>query len=70
MAWGDKGEVYRPDKCKHEPDDGCMWCCRQCNTDTHWCPNCGTVSDHKETTCGPKPEDCYPPVGAAGIPTN
>lgn len=52
IRWGDKGAAYRPDKCAHEPDDGCEWCCQRCNTDTHWCPGCGTVTDHKETVCG------------------
>jgi hypothetical protein len=49
--WGDKGCAYRPDKCTHEPDDGCEWCCMTCNLDRHWCPGCGTVSDHKESPC-------------------
>lgn len=52
MSWGDKGCEYRPDRCEHEPDDGCEWCCMRCNTDTHWCPGCGTVSDHRNTPCG------------------
>lgn len=51
MAWGDKGEDYRPDKCDHGIGDGCMWCCRQCNLDRHCCPGCGTVSDHHNTVC-------------------
>lgn len=60
MAWGDKGEDYwwsytfRPDKCEHDLNDGCEWCCRKCNYDTHRCPGCGTVTDHKETVC----DDC------------
>jgi len=53
MAWGDKGEEYRPDKCEHEPDDGCMWCCEECNNDRHYCPDCGTISNHKEEPCNP-----------------
>lgn len=53
--WSDEiGYQYRPDKCEHPADDGCMWCCMRCNTDTHWCPGCGTVTDHKGTVC----EDC------------
>lgn len=52
MAWGDKGEEYRPDKCKHAENDGCEWCCEWCNKDWHWCPNCGTVSDHFNSPCG------------------
>lgn len=51
FSWGDKGCEYRPDKCKHEKDDGCEWCCMKCNTDTHWCPICGTVANHKEEPC-------------------
>ena len=51
MAWGDKGEEYRPDKCEHASDDGCMWCCETCNYDRHYCPGCGTVADHKNTAC-------------------
>lgn len=53
MNWGDKGCAYRPDLCDHEPDDGCMYCCMQCNEDRHLCPNCGTISDHRETPCSP-----------------
>lgn len=52
MVWGDKGEEYRPDLCEHEAGDGCMWCCQRCNTDRHWCPGCGTVTDHYATECG------------------
>lgn len=51
MAWGDKGEEYRPDRCEHPADDGCMWCCSRCNYDRHWCPGCGAVSDHHNTPC-------------------
>lgn len=51
MQWGDKGCEYRPDKCEHEEDDGCEWCCMRCNYDHHFCPGCGTVTDHKETAC-------------------
>lgn len=51
MSWGDKGEEYRPDKCEHASDDGCMWCCQRCNTDTHLCGGCGTVANHKEDPC-------------------
>lgn len=54
MEWGDKGCEYAPSKCEHEAGDGCMWCCMRCNTDTHFCPGCGTVSDHKDTLC----EEC------------
>jgi len=57
--WGDKGCQKDLTKCKHEEDDGCEYCCMTCNTDGHRCPSCGTVADHKETTCGAKPEDCY-----------
>lgn len=59
LQWGDKGCAYRPDKCDHEPDDGCEWCCMQCNLDRHWCPDCGTVSDHKNSPCG----DCMVTYG-------
>lgn len=51
IQWGDKGADYRPDKCKHAPGDGCEWCCMTCNMDRHWCPGCGTVSDHFNTPC-------------------
>jgi hypothetical protein len=51
VEWGDKGCEYRPDKCKHESGQGCEWCCIQCNTDTHWCPGCGTVTDHNGLLC-------------------
>lgn len=54
MTWGDKGEAYRPDLCDHDPDDGCEWCCRQCNVDQHLCPGCGTVANHKEEPCDEK----------------
>lgn len=57
-GWGSKGNEYRPDRCEHGPDDGCMWCCMRCNTDTHRCPGCGTVTDHKETVCCPACPDC------------
>lgn len=63
LEWGDKGCVKDLSKCEHPANDGCMWCCMQCNTDTHRCPNCGTVSNHKETMCGEKPEDCYTDLG-------
>jgi hypothetical protein len=53
MSWGDKGEEYRPELCRHESDDGCLWCCERCNYDRHYCPNCGTIADHKETPCEP-----------------
>ncbi len=59
MSWGDKGCARDLSRCKHEPDDGCEWCCMTCNVDGHRCPNCGTVSDHKETPCGDTVEDCY-----------
>ncbi len=52
MSWGDKGESYRPDKCEHGPEDGCMWCCSECNLDRHFCPGCGTPTDHSESVCG------------------
>lgn len=51
MNWGDKGCEYRPDKCNHESDDGCEWCCMTCNLDRHFCPGCGTVSNHKSNPC-------------------
>lgn len=51
-GWGDKGQAYRPDKCDHAADDGCMWCCQRCNQDRHWCPGCGTVTDRKGSVCG------------------
>lgn len=51
MTWGDKGCEYNRDKCQHLLDDGCEWCCMHCNTDTHRCPGCGTVADHKNTPC-------------------
>lgn len=54
MQWGDKGCVpdkSQPEHLAHAADDGCMWCCMRCNTDTHWCPGCGTVADHKNTPC-------------------
>lgn len=52
MAWGGKGEEYRPDKCQHPPGDGCEWCCRQCNLDRHLCPGCGMVTGHGDVICG------------------
>lgn len=48
---GGKGQAHRPDRCDHAPEDGCMWCCDACNTDTHRCPGCGTVTDHQYTVC-------------------
>lgn len=48
---GGKGQAYRPDLCSHAPDDGCEWCCATCNFDRHYCPGCGTVSDHRNTPC-------------------
>lgn len=54
MMWGDKGCVYDPTKCTHPANDGCMWCCMRCNTDTHRCPGCGTVTDHQDSEC----DDC------------
>lgn len=51
MAWGDKGEEFRPDKCEHGPGDGCMWCCRRCNLDRHNCPGCGTLVGHDGKAC-------------------
>lgn len=52
VQWGhEKGCDYRPDKCEHAADDGCMWCCERCNHDEHHCPGCGTISDHKNTPC-------------------
>lgn len=54
IQWGDKGAEHRPDRCNHAADDGCMWCCMRCNTDTHWCPDCGTVTDHRGAAC----EEC------------
>lgn len=59
MSWGGKGEEYRPDRCTHGPGDGCEWCCRRCNTDTHWCPGCGTVTDHQGTVC-PECREAHP----------
>lgn len=59
MSWGDKGCVRDLSKCNHGDDDGCEWCCMDCNTGRHPCPNCGTVSNHKEEPCGENPEDCY-----------
>jgi hypothetical protein len=53
MSWGDKGCVRNLSKCDHADDDGCEWCCMKCNTDSHWCPECGTVSDHKNSPCNP-----------------
>jgi hypothetical protein len=54
MAWGDKGEEYRPDCCTHPAGEGCMWCCERCNRDEHRCPGCGTVADHDDRPC----QDC------------
>lgn len=51
QAWGDKGCEHRPDRCQHAPDEGCMWCCMKCNTDTHLCPGCGTPVGHKDISC-------------------
>jgi hypothetical protein len=51
MEWGDKGCIYDTSKCTHDKDGGCEWCCMRCNTDTHFCGGCGTVTDHKGTTC-------------------
>lgn len=50
---GAKGYEHRPERCEHAKDDGCEWCCMKCNTDTHWCPECGAVSNHKEEPCNP-----------------
>ena len=27
-------------------DQGCYWCCVDCNHDTHICPGCGTPLSH------------------------
>lgn len=54
MAWGDKGEEYRPDRCEHPEGDGCMWCCRDCNLDRHLCLNCGAITNHQEDPCRPE----------------
>lgn len=51
MAWGDKGEEFRSDRCIHPSSAGCMWCCPRCNYDRHYCPGCGAVSDHHDTPC-------------------
>lgn len=62
VEWGDKGCVRNldhPIHLAHHEDDGCEYCCMQCNTDGHRCPNCGTVSDHFDSPCGPELEDCY-----------
>ena len=48
---GGKGQAHRPDLCQHAPDDGCLWCCERCNTDTHWCPGCGCIVDHRDGAC-------------------
>ncbi len=34
------------EKCKHNPDDGCMWCCEECDTDTHRCGGWGSPVTH------------------------
>jgi len=61
MEWGDNAvEQYRPDKCTHGPDDGCMWCCMRCNLNAHFCPGCGTESDHHNTPC----PECDKPYGS------
>lgn len=59
MTWWDKGCDYRPDRCAHAEGDGCEWCCMRCNTDTHFCPGCGTVTDHRQIAC----TDCGAPQG-------
>lgn len=51
---GSKGNLYRPDKCAHDKDDGCMWCCATCNADQHICRGCGTPIDHQDAGC----DDC------------
>jgi len=51
MSRGDKGESFRPDKCEHGPEDGCMWCCRECNLARHLCPGCGAGLNHGEAVC-------------------
>lgn len=51
LQWGDKGCEFRPDRCRHDADEGCEWCCMRCNTDQHRCPACGGVTGHKDEPC-------------------
>jgi hypothetical protein len=48
---GMRGDLYRPDRCQHDPDDGCQWCCQTCNYDRHFCGGCGTVTGHDGGAC-------------------
>jgi hypothetical protein len=41
----------RTPNCDHAVDDGCLWCCEDCNWDRHLCPGCGAVGNHKNQTC-------------------
>jgi hypothetical protein len=62
IQWGDKGaikDLTNPIHLAHESDDGCEYCCMDCNLDNHHCTNCGTISDHKNSPCGIMPADCY-----------
>lgn len=38
-------------KCEHGPEDGCMWCCHECNLARHLCPGCGAGLNHGEAVC-------------------
>lgn len=51
---GGHGDVYAPEMCNHDPEDGCMWCCQRCNYDHHWCNGCGTIVGHRDRVC----DDC------------
>jgi predicted amidophosphoribosyltransferase len=37
-----------------------MWCCMRCNLNAHFCPGCGTESDHHNTPC----PECDKPYGS------
>lgn len=37
--------------CNHPQGGGCMWCCVQCDTDTHLCGGCGAQLSHGEYSC-------------------
>lgn len=37
----------RDPRCQHlKTDDGCIWCCGQCDHDAHICTHCGHYLTH------------------------
>lgn len=39
------------DFCDHFADQGCMWCCQKCNSNSHNCPGCGDDLEHGQEVC-------------------